>query len=456
MKSIVSFSNKRNPKEASKGIMEDVHSRLEFEPDLALFYATQKYHGNYQTMLETIGEEFGDLPQIGASIDGMVYPDDIRADGAALILCHDPDAKIDVKGLKVKGAIKTAEKLADKVSCKEGTILLHFPVVHVPTLRDGIEFYARGAYYSQRCKGKDIEKQKSYASSFSDYCDRKNIFYPPPTILNKFAEKTNYKVPIVGINVLHTQMKLDSPNIFCNFNDIDGGIAALTIEKDDINVIYDDIFPDKGKTLEETMKIVRDKFRIVEEYNAVFEKNVLISLDGEPPVDAVKDNIFVSNRNENKLVDKLEKGSFEAQIPYGLAFFNEGTRGMTITGIGSYYPFDMFPFFADLSGFSEKVLLVHESFYGKLSDFISSMYQIEHPERFNLLFMDQGSISAFGNKVYELTNEIKNVARDNYFGVISASPSVYLPKDYQRRSYIPESDQNIFSTAAGTNICLEI
>ncbi|MDY6960252.1 MAG: hypothetical protein SVK08_13965, partial [Halobacteriota archaeon] len=184
MKSIVSFSNKRNPKEASKEVIEDIRKRLSFEPDLSLFYATQKYHGNYQEILDRIGDEFGDIPQIGASIDGMIYEDDIRADGMAFVLCHDSEARINVKGASVKGALKSADKLADKVSCKEGAVMLHFPLVHVPGLRDGLEFYARGAYYSQRCKGKEVDKQKEYAEKFSRYCDKNNIFYPPSTILN--------------------------------------------------------------------------------------------------------------------------------------------------------------------------------------------------------------------------------------------------------------------------------
>jgi len=48
---------------------------------------------------------------------------------------------------------------------------------------------------------------------FSDYCDNENIFYQPPDILNLFAKQTNYKVPIIGINVLHTQLRFNSPDI---------------------------------------------------------------------------------------------------------------------------------------------------------------------------------------------------------------------------------------------------
>ena len=456
MKSIVSFSNKRNPKEASKEVIDGTRKRLDFEPDLALFYATQKYHGNYQEILDRFGDEFGDIPQIGASIDGMIYEEDIRADGMALILCHDPEAKINVRGASVKGAMKTADKLADKVSCKEGVIMLHFPLVHVPGFRAGLEFNAKGAYYSQRCEGREVKKQKKYAAKFSRYCDKNNIFYPAPTILNKFAEKTNYEIPIVGINVLHTQMRTDSPNIFCNFKDINGGIAAMTLEKEGVNIIYDDIFPNKGDILEDTIKTVKEKFKVMKEFKAVFEKNVLISLDGVATIDAVKDHILISDRNEDGLMVKLEKGNFEVQIPYVLLFFNEKTNGMTATAAGSYYPFDLFPFFVDISEFSERVLLIHEPFYGQVSDFISTLYHIENPEAFSIFCVDQGSISAFGTKIYELAQEIKNIKKDNYFGIITESPSVFLPTRYKKRDYILETEENTFFSGAGTNICMEL
>jgi len=48
---------------------------------------------------------------------------------------------------------------------------------------------------------------------------------------------------------MHTQVRFNSPNIFSNFEDISGGIAALTLEKKDINAVYDDIFPRKGTVL---------------------------------------------------------------------------------------------------------------------------------------------------------------------------------------------------------------
>src|SRR3990172_6506528 len=132
MKSVALFSNKKDSKDAARHIIEQARSRLDFDPDLALFYSTLKYNGKYQSMLDIFHEEYGDIPQIGASVDGMIYPDDIHTDGAALVLCKDEDARIRVDGVKEKGALESAEKLAQKIKCEKGVVVLHFPLAHVP------------------------------------------------------------------------------------------------------------------------------------------------------------------------------------------------------------------------------------------------------------------------------------------------------------------------------------
>ncbi len=456
MESIAFFSNKKDHKQAAEDIIEQVRNKLDFKPDLALFYATLKYNGKYQSMLDIFHEEFGDIPQIGASVDGMIYPDDIRMDGAALVLCEDKEARIRVDGVKGKGAVESAEKLARRIKCEKGAVVLHFPLVHVPGALKSAEFYAKGFYYSKLCKDAKDGKKKEYAGKFAEYCNNESIFYLPPTVIDIFAQQTEYKIPIIGINLMHTQVRFDTPNIFCNFEDIGGGIAAMTIEKENINAFYDDIFPEKGKSIEETRNIVKNKFTIIKEFKASFEKNVLISLDGMPPVEALKNIISVSEENQDALLKRMDKGNFQAQVPYMLVFLNKKTNGMIHTGFGAYYPFDTYPFIMDASECDEQVFLAYEFIEGKFEEFISSLKQIKHKDSFKFFSIDVGTTQAFGNKVFAYSDEVKKYTKQNYFGIITVSPSIYLPKDLQKRNYITEARQDIFFTAAGTNVCLEI
>ena len=60
-------------------------------------------------------------------------------------------------------------------------------------------------------------------------------------------------------------------------------------------------FPKKGKTLEETKEYVSNEFKIIKKFKAKFEKNILISLDGKAPVEAVKNLIYISDEKEKEL-----------------------------------------------------------------------------------------------------------------------------------------------------------
>lgn len=407
-------------------------------------------------MLDIFHDEYGDMPQIGASVDGMIFPDDMRTDGAALVLCKDEGARISVDGINEKGSLKSAQKLAEKIRCDNGVVVLHFPLVHVPGPLQSAQFYARGFYYSRKCKNAGDQDQKEYAEKFSNYCDRENIFYLPPTILNIFARKTKFKVPIIGINVMHTQVRLNSPSIFCNFKDIGGGIAALTIEKIGVNAIFDDIFPEKGHTLDETKNNLRKEFTVLKEFKANFNKNVLISLDGMPPIEAVKNLTALLQKNKEDLLDHMGKGDFQALTPYMLMLSTKKPNGIVPIGIGPYYPFDLYPFFVDISDYSEDVFLGYEFKNFKSHDFISSLKNLKNDKSFKFFCIDVGSIAAFGKHIFSYKDEIRNLLNDNYFGVLTVATSIYLPEEMKQRDYSSEAEQNIFFSSSGNNVCLEL
>jgi hypothetical protein len=146
-------------------------------------------------MLDIFRMRFGDIPQIGASVDGMIFPHDMRTDGAVLVLGEDKDARIEVKSANEDGATRSAEKLAGQIKCEKGVVILNFPLVHVPDAIKSAEFYAKGKYFSFRANKGDEKTKIEMARRFSDYCDKGKIFYLPPTVLEIFAKQLDYKVP---------------------------------------------------------------------------------------------------------------------------------------------------------------------------------------------------------------------------------------------------------------------
>ena len=125
-------------------------------------------------------------------------------------------------------------------------------------------------------------------------------------------------------------------------------------------------------------------------------------------------------------------------MPYILIFFNKKTYGMIHTGLGAYYPFDLYPFFVDVSDCDERVFLAYEFIKGKFNEFISTLNNVANEEKIKIFFMDVGVIMAFGSKVFMYNDEIKKITKNNYFGILSEAPSIYLPKNLQKRNYITQ------------------
>ena len=450
------FSNKKNATQAAEELIRKANASIDFDPDIVFFYATLKYNGHYQEMLNIIKKRFEGVPQIGASIDGMIFPHDMRTDGAVLVLGEDKDARIEVKSANEEGALKSAQTLARMIKCEKGVVILHFPLIHIPGLKKSAEFYATGKYYSTKAKMGDEEYKKKMARNFSNYCERSKTFYFLPDVLEIVAKELGFTVPVIGVNVLHLQVKFNSPSIFSNFKDIEDGIAALVIEKDDVEVIYEDIYPEKGNSMEETMSAIKNNFDVVKEFNALFEGNVLISLDGKPPVKAFKEVTGTNKKVEPELNEKFSEENFQVQAPYFLSFFNEKTHGFMQIGIDSYFPFDLFPIMVDIDDFSNILLLAHEPTYGQMYNYISGLYLVKNMDLFHFFCIDVGTITSFGNKATDFQIEIEKKFDDNYIGLMITSPSIFLPELMKNKSNITEIKNNIYWSSCGTNIFCNI
>jgi len=66
-------------------------------------------------------------------------------------------------------------------------------------------------------KEKSQEKQKEFAGKFAEYCEKENNFLSTAHDSDIFAKNTGYKIPIIGINLMHTQSKIQFPSIILQF-----------------------------------------------------------------------------------------------------------------------------------------------------------------------------------------------------------------------------------------------
>jgi len=448
-------SNKSEPKEAAFEISKKA-SKSNIDPDFAFFYSTLKYHGNFDCMLGIIKNTIGDIPQIGGTVDGFITPSELRADGAVLVLCEDSTVNVEAipaKDLSVKDSIK---QLSEKIEVEDGAVLLHFPLFYISGKGTFLKTVAKGKYYDLRCRGSQRSKIK-YAGKFSNYLNKNSIFYPPSVVLSQFSNKLN--LPVIGINLGHSGWMFDSPNVFCNFKNVKNRIAALVLDKKGVNTIYDDIFPSKENvSLRNTNNNTNDnnQFKILREFESLKKDNILISLDGKPPMEAINKVINILKIDEEELEESFEKGSLSGESPYILFFRNEETKGLSFIGVSDVYPFDFYPSYMNFEDFSNYVFFGYEPSTGKFLDYVSSLQHLEDEESFTFSIIDVASISTFGDNVRKYVNEFEKTSNKNYFSIFSMSPSVYLPKKYWNYDYLPEVKENILFAGAGANISLEI
>ena len=101
--------------------------------------------------------------------------------------------------------------------------------------------------------------------------------------------------------------------------------------------------------------------------------------------------------------EHLDKGDFKVQMPYELLFLNKKTNGAFLLGIGSYFPFELFPFFMDISDYSEDVALVYEIIDDKFDAFISCLNNLKYNDgRFVYFSMDVGAVSSIREENFRI------------------------------------------------------
>jgi|Deesub1362A_J573_1020465.scaffolds.fasta_scaffold00610_23 hypothetical protein len=456
MRSISLHTNKERAEEAGKDLVNQFRETANFRPNICFFYTTMKYLGRYQTILDILRDEFGNIHQAGCVVDGFVVGEQIWTDGAAVLLMDYTEGKIEVYGDKKGGALKTVESIAEKVKGKDfDAIILHFPLIYVPPRTRLLPFLIRGKYYDRRIRGEsELKKKKRYADRFSKYLDRINFVYPANTVLKIMAEATDFKTPIIGLNTLPMRIGYDSPSVFANFKEYKGGVSAFCI-KGKLNVVYDDIFPEKGRSLEETKNIVRKSFSKVETFKANMSKYVIMDIEGNPPFKLLQERYnTIHKMSEDEILNKVERKKLDVQTPFVIVMPSKKTYGATLVGLGDYYPFDIYPIFYDTDYLDEEVFFSYDPFVGKLLNFVSFFNYKKISDSFDFFILDAGMIPAYSDRMLKIIPPIKERSK-KWFGVVTAPPSAYLPETLKVKEYLTEIETRITCTAGGSGVLLE-
>ncbi|OKY78994.1 MAG: FIST-N domain containing protein [Candidatus Methanohalarchaeum thermophilum] len=452
MRSCTFFSNENEPIKAASNVVNKAKKK-EMKPDLALIYSTKRYSGNYQDILKIIEKEFGNIPQTGGTIDGALFRGELRTDGVFLTLIEDKKARFRVKSFKYSKFNESGKDLIKELDIKEKDLaVIHSPIIYFRNRRDLFKTLAKAKYYDIRPK--ITKNNKDLIKGFSDHLYKKGNVRPPNKVLEKFSNQES--TPVVNINLGHSNLGLDSPNVFSNYRNIKGDLSILLIEKNGSKPIYDDIYPSKTDDLKKNKEIVKKEIEPIKEIEIECIQNIITKINNQTVKDVVNEIDSSSKIEDQELKEDFEKGKVSSETPYILFLFNEETYGGTQIGIKNSFPFSLYPTYIDLSNFSKEAILGYEPSRGKLLKYISSINKVKDKNRFKLTSIDLSTVATFGEKLMKYRKHFEEKLEENYLAIFTYPPAAYLPENQQNQDYLTEVDREIFFSGGGTNLTFKI
>lgn len=386
---------------------------------------------------------------LGIVIEGYVLTRTIHTRGVCILLME-YDGDVRVFHEKGKGATKTAENLGSKIGRGWDLIVLAFPAIYFPgKLRLGITFFNDRRFYGKFQKVNETERMK-IMEKYSEYLDRTNSVYPMNRTLRILARKTGGDTPIVGLNLLPLQAATSTPFILANYRFVSPGAAALCF-KGRINAYYSDIFPERGKSYEETLEIIKGRLANVEDVRVTKKGLVIGEINGIKPVDFLLEKVKgYEQLSEEELKKLLDEGKLQTFTPYGVGFVSEKTFGFTVIGLYPY-PINFYPVLFELDYFHDEGIFCGEHYKGGVKQLVRTFENAKEDSEFHFFIIDSQSIFSFGRSLFQIFDVIKLYSR-NYFGIMLQSPPFYNPKP---SNFMSEIEKGIHYFAAGSTVLIE-
>lgn len=442
------YSPSNNIKEAYSHFANQLE-QINFEPNFLLLFLTEKVWKNYRVFIELLKKRFPNTKMLGCTVGGYLVRDEVWTRGVATLL-GEFDGKVDVFWVKDKTATRAAERLGEKIGKGWDTILLMFPAFYFPGKFQFLRAFINDRRYYRAFKNKkSLEEKEKVLTDYSKYLESKFIF-PINKILKTLAEKTGKKAPIIGMNLVPLEAQSYTPLILANYENA-GRCAAALCFKGKVNTIFHDIFPERGKSYEETLEVVKGFFSVIEEVRVIKSGVTLGEINEMKPVDFLKMKVLgFKDVRQDEFLKRLENGKLLMETPYGVNFVSERTFGSIYLGLIAY-PVNLYPSLFDFNGFYNSALFVGETFRGGIKAF-GKIFEKKRFNGFDFFILDHSAVMSFGGDIHRLLDIIREKSK-SYFGVLSSYPSVYLPNPDRR--YISEIDDGICANLTGTSVILE-
>jgi len=247
-------------------------------------------------------------------------------------------------------------------------------------------------------------------------------------------------IPVVGMNLMPLEAKLDTPKIFVNFRSIGRGAAAICF-RGKVRAIFHDVFPERGKSFDETVEIIKNYFPNVEIVNTVKRGIAIGEINGLKPVDFLSMRVRAyKSMDKDTMINRLEKGKYQTVSPYGLAFISRETHGCSTLGLYPH-PVSIYPSLFELDVFYDTALFCGEIFRGGITSF-SEPFESSDDSSFNLIIIDHNTIPIFGRLVHKIVDLAReSMPNSDFLFIFSLAPSMKNAK--QTRMFMSEIEKNI-------------
>ncbi|ADB57870.1 FIST N-terminal domain-containing protein [Archaeoglobus profundus] len=427
-------------------IVRDLDNKLEldFEPSFYFLFLTESTWRIYDKVLKYLRTRFPDCKMSGCIVEGYVTKEGVWTRGLALLLFEND---VEVLWTKGKTAEETFTRLKRAMKSWSSAITI-FPLFRFSSRLDIINFsILNNTLWRYRLwRARDRKSKLEVLERCSKFLEEKYVF---PA--NKALRVFDGEKPVVGLNLLPLEAGFGTPLIFANYNVL-GRSAVGVCLKEKTNAIFHDVFPERGKSYEETTEIIRNTFTSVKEVN-VLKKGVTIGeVNSIPAVEFLKRERLIQTYGENEVVRMLEEDKLRTVSPYGLAFISEETYGSSLLGLAPY-PLPIYPSLFDLNVFHDKALFVGEFFEGGVKAFRGLFEEKKFKDSFDFFVIDANAIPMFAGRCIEIRN-MANEFCDRYFGIFSAFPSIR----YRRlaKKHFSEIERGLCFNGTGTSVMIEI
>jgi len=431
---------------SGKSLVEDLKKKLEkpkIDANIILLYTSSNSKKDAGHIMDLLKDKFPNAQMAGCTVEGYLTREAVWTKGAAILLI-DSD-KVTIAHTSGRSTDKLFSRLNKEIKAKNKIVM--FPLVYVPNLPNVIKLFAYDKYYYniRYKRARTTEEKRNILKEYSKILESK-IIYPANVAL------TNLDGEVAGMNLIPLAGGYRSPTLYVNFKECHRCCVCMGIEGK-VRMYYHDVFPERGKSFDETVEILKDYFGRAEIVDTISKDIAIGEVNGKTAVRFLKERTLMSEISENDLKNrKLSKDALPMVSPYALGYISKETHGCSMIGLQPY-PINIYPSTFNLNKFYESCVFTGEAYKGGISDFYGLFNNVSFEDSFLFFVIDFNIIPMFSKRIHLLRNYIKDNLNNEYIGILSSFPSF---KSYRfKRKYLTEIEKNLCFNGTGTSFMVE-